>query len=297
MNHAHPALMAFAMCPRGLTPTLAAAAALSLCLVMSLGSVIPLQAQSPKTASETAALKEGKKNKPIALFNGRDLGGWYTFLKDRGRDNDPKNVFSVRNGLLYISGEEWGCITTDKEYENYKLTLEFKWGGGTHAPRLDKARDSGVLLHSRGEDGAYSGTWMHSIECQIIEGGTGDFIVVGNGTPEFSVTSPVEPEKQGGAYVYKPGGEEVTIQGGRINWYARDPAWKDTIDFRGQRDVENPVGEWNTMECVAKGDEIFVYLNGILVNYAKDVHPRKGKIQIQSEAAEIVFRRITLAEL
>ena len=237
-----------------------------------------------------------KKGKTIALFNGKDLKGWYTFLKDRGPNTDPANVFTVREGMLHISGEEWGCITTRREYENYRLRVEFRWEGGTHAPRLDKARDSGVLLHSQGEDGAHDGTWMHSIEVQIIEGGTGDFIVVGNGSPEFSITSAVATTKQGSSYVFDPEGEDVTIQGGRINWWGRDPQWQDLIDFRGSEDIENPVGEWNTLECIVEGDEIIVYLNGTLVNHAKNVHPRKGKIQIQSEAAEIVFRKVELTQ-
>ena len=241
--------------------------------------------------------KGKKKAKAIKLFNGQNLDGWYKFLKGRGRDNDPRNVFTVHDGMLYISGEEWGCITTEKEYENYKLTVEFKWEGGTHEPRKANARDSGVLLHSQGEDGAHDGTWMHSIECQIIEGGMGDFIVIGNGTPEFSITCPVAPEKQGSSHVFKPGGEEATIQGGRINWFARDPGWKDAIGFRGEKDIEKPMGQWNKMECIAKGDEIFVIVNGTLVNYAKNVRPRKGRIQIQSEAAEIVFRKIELKPL
>lgn len=237
------------------------------------------------------------KSKTIALFNGQNLANWYTFLKGRGRDNDPKKVFTVRDGLLHISGEEWGSITTNEEYENYKLVVEFKWAGGTHEPRVDKARDCGILLHSNGKDGGYDGTWMHSIECQIIEGGTGDFIVVSDGSKKFSVTSPVAPDKQGSSYVYQPGGNLATIHGGRINWYGRDPEWKDAIDFRGKKDIENPVGEWNTMECIAYKEQIFVYLNGVLVNHAVNVYPRKGRIQIQSEAAEIVFRKVELTPL
>ena len=246
------------------------------------------------TQTSQAQEKKRKKEKTVQLFNGKNLDGWYTFLKGRGRDNDPKKVFTVRDGMLHISGEEWGCITTEEEYENYKLTVEFRWTGTTHAPRLDKARDSGVLLHSQGEDGGYDGTWMHSIECQIIEGGMGDFIVVGNGTPEFSITSPVAPEKQGGSYLFQPDGKEATINRGRINWYGRDPDWKDAIGFRGERDLEKPLGEWNKMECIARGDEIIVYFNGVLVNRASNVRPSRGRIQIQSEAAGIVFRRIDL---
>ena len=131
------------------------------------------------------------------LFNGKNLYGWYTFLKNRGRDNDPKKVFTVHDGLIHISGEEWGCITTKEEYGNYKLVAEFKWGTRTYAPRTENARDNGVLLNSTGVDGGASGIWMHSIESNIIEGGMGDLLVVGDGSDKFALTSMVAPKKPG----------------------------------------------------------------------------------------------------
>lgn len=240
--------------------------------------------------------KNPQKSK-IQLFNGKNLDGWYTFLKGKGRNNDPNKVFTVKNGLIRISGEEFGCITTNDEYDNYKLVVEFKWGDVTFAPRIEKARDSGVLLHSTGEDGGSAGIWMHSLECQIIEGGTGDLLVVGDGTTKFSITCPVEPEKQSGSYVFKPGGNLVTINNGRINWYGRDPEWKDVKGFRGSKDIEKPVGKWNRIECIVQGKEIVIYLNGTLVNHAVDVQPQKGRIQIQSEGAEILFKRIEITLL
>ena len=243
---------------------------------------------------ENASYKEGKTT---SLFNGNNLDGWYVFLQDRGRNNDPKQVFTVQDGLIRISGEEWGCITTDKNYKNYKLTVQFKWGEETFEPREDKTRDSGVLLHSQGKDGGYSGIWMNSIECQIIEGGTGDFIVVGDGTDKFSITSPVASEKQGSSPVFQPGGEHVTVNKGRINWFGRDPEWKDELGFRGARDVEKPVGEWNLLECVVVGEDITIFLNGILVNHATNVKPKKGKIQIQSEGAEMFVGKVELTAL
>ena len=241
--------------------------------------------------------KNKNQDKINSLFNGKNFDGWYTFLKDRGRNNDPKKVFTIKEGMIRVSGEEWGCITTEKEYENYRLLVEFKWGGKAFAPRTENARDCGILLHSVGEDGGSEGIWMHSIECQIIEGGTGDFIVVGDGSDQFSITCPVAPEMQDDSYVFKPGGQPVTIHGDRINWYGRDPNWQDVIGFRGVQDVEKPVGEWNTLECVANGDEITIYLNGTLVNHASRVKPRKGRIQIQSEGAEIYFRKVELRPL
>jgi len=241
--------------------------------------------------------KSDFKKSVTKLFNGKDLSGWYTFIKERGRNIDPKKVFTVKDGQIRISGEEWSCITTNEEYENYKLVVEFKWGELTFAPRVEKARDSGVLLHSTGNDGGFSGTWMHSIECQLIEGGTGDMLVVGDGSEKFSITSPVGPEKQGSSNVFQPSGKPVTINGGRINWFGRDPQWKDVKGFRGAKDVEKPVGKWNKMECIAKGNEVFIYLNGKLVNHAFNVHPAKGRIQIQSESAELFIKSIKLTSL
>ena len=146
--------------------------------------------------------------KTLQLFNGQNFDGWYTFLKDRGRDNDPKNVFTVKDGIIRISGKEWGCITTNEEFEDYHLVTEFKWGKIAFEPRLEKARDSGILLHSQGEDGSSSGTWMNSIECQVIEGGTGDIIVVGDRSNNFQITSTVATEKQGNSFVFQPSGNK-----------------------------------------------------------------------------------------
>lgn len=237
------------------------------------------------------------KRESVSLFNGKNLDGWYTFIEKRGRDTDPKKVFTVQDGMIRVSGEEWGCITTNDEYSNYKLVVEFKWGTQTFEPRKGNAKDNGILLHSTGADGGFDGIWMHSIECQIIEGGTGDLLVVGNKTPEFALTSPVAAEKQNGTYIFKPGGSLVTIHEGRINWFNRDDNWEDVIGFRGKDDIERPVGEWNRIECITAGDKLTVMLNGVLVNQAQDLKPSKGKIQIQSEGAEIFFRKVELTGL
>lgn len=248
--------------------------------------------------AETAFAQTALVQPPtVRLFNGKNLDGWYTFIKDRGRDTDPKKVFTVKDGVLHISGEEWGCITTNDVYKNYKLVIEYKWGEKTYGERAGRARDNGILFHSQGADGAWGGTWMHSIECNVIEGGTGDFIVVGDKSNNFLLTSLVAPEKQNGSYIYQPEGDPVTVNSGRINWYARDPEWKDEKGFRGKKDVENPIGEWNRLECILRGNEIFIYLNGKLVNYAIYSKPSEGRIQIQSEGAEIFYRRVELIPL
>jgi len=153
-----------------------------------------------------------------------------------------------------------------------------------------------LLLHSNGADGGSSGIWMHSIECQIIEGGTGDILVVGDGSDNFSITASVAKEKQAGSYRYQEGGAPAILNKGRLNWYGRDENWQDVIGFKGKQDIEKPMGEWNKLECIAIGNELIVYLNGVMVNRAREVQPSKGQIQIQSEGAEIYVRNIELSK-
>jgi hypothetical protein len=251
---------------------------------------------SPKVEAQKPASSDGKQG-AIQLFNGKDLSGWYTFLKDRGRNEDPLKVFTVSDGIIRISGEEYGCITSLDEFENYRLVMEFKWGERTFGGREKAARDSGMLVHSVGEDGAYGGMWMYSIECQMIEGGTGDILVVGDGTNQYEATAPVAEEMSNGCHVFKPNGKPVTINSGRINWFGRDPEWEDVKGFRGKQDVEKPIGEWNTYECIVAGKTLTIILNGVTVNHCFDVQPSRGRIQIQSEGAELFVRRIDVMPL
>lgn len=238
------------------------------------------------------------QHKVIHLFNGRNLAGWYTYLKGVGRNKDPDDIFTVQGGMIRIAGKTHGCITTTKAYRNYKLIVEYRWGDQLYGNKIGKARDSGILLHSVGKDGAWNGTWMHSIEVNIIEGGTGDFIVVGDGTDKFSLTAPVAPEKQpDGDYIFQRGGDPITIHSGRINNRFRDPDWKNVTGFRGDRDHANPLGEWNRVVCIVSGRQIYVYVNGTLVNHAIYVKPEGGRIQLQAEGAEIYYRRVDLVPL
>jgi hypothetical protein len=240
---------------------------------------------------------------PLALFNGKDLSNFYTWLGSPGvgqpflgKNNDPLKVFTVKDGILIVSGKVFGAITTEKEYENYHLVVEFRWAEATHAPRADRARDSGILLHCVGDDGGPSGKsfWMESVECQLIEGGTGDFILVG-GKNKPALT--VEAEERGKQLYYKPGAPAVYRNAGRINWFARSPEWKDAKGFRGKDDLEKPVGEWNTVECICDGDRITLKLNGQVVNAGTNSSHKAGKLQFQSEGAEIHFRKIELRPL
>lgn len=141
---------------------------------------------------------------------------------------------------------------------------------------------------------------MTSVECQIIEGGTGDFIMVGgndNDGKPVSHQAIVEAEQRGGQWYYKPGNPEVTITKGRINWWGRDPEWKDVVGVRGKQDVESPFGEWTRVECICKGDSITNIVNGVVVNKGRGFALSKGKILVQTEGAEMFVRKIELTPL
>jgi hypothetical protein len=239
---------------------------------------------------------------PIKLFNGKDLTNFYTYLEKYKKNNDPEKVFTVADGMVRVSGEVFGGFVTEKEYENYHLVVEFKWGEKTGPKRANGARDSGILLHCTGPDGGTSydkdgnptGFWMESIECQMIEGGTGDFILVG-GKKQPTMTATVE--ERGKQWYYNPKGEAKEFKGGRINWFDRDPMWKDVKGFRGKNDLEKPVGEWNRLECICDGSKITNILNGTVVNVGTNASHTKGKILFQSEGAELYFRKIELLPL
>jgi hypothetical protein len=226
----------------------------------------------------------------VRLFNGRDLTNFYVSLRDNHRQ-DPKGVFTVQHGVLRVSGEEWGGLTTVEEWRDYRLLVEWRWGEKTWGAREKRARDSGILLHGVGEDGAAGNGWLQSIEYQIIEGGVGDLILV-RGKDRPSVTA--ETRAAGRETYWQAGGTPVTRNTGRIDWYGRDPQWKDVIGFRGAQDVDRPHGQWNRSEIVARGGDLEYYVNGKLVNRASACSQPGGKIQIQSEGAEIFVRRIEL---
>ena len=128
----------------------------------------------------------------------------------------------------------------------------------------------------------------------MIEGGAGDFILVA-GLNKPSVEAEVRQE--GDQIIWQRDGERRRLTEGRINWYGRDPKWADTLGFRGARDVERPTGEWNRQEVVARADTLTNIVNGVTVNEISGSSHTAGKIQIQSEGAEIFVRTVELQPL
>jgi hypothetical protein len=244
---------------------------------------------------------EAKTTRPatgfIPLFNGKDLTGLYGWLQET-HYKDPRKVFSVDEGILKISGEVNGYLATAKEYRDYHLVVEYKWGAKTYGAKT--VRNSGILLHAVGPDGNRS-PWMSSIECQVAQGCVGDFIVIrgkdssGKEVP-VTLTSDTVLARDGRTR-WSQGGKPTVYSGKQFWWSKHEPDFEELIDTRGKDDVDSPLGEWTRVECICSGKRITVIVNGVTVNECYNVYPSAGKILLESEGFEIHFRRFELKPL
>lgn len=120
---------------------------------------------SPTAAQTEAKKKSGRKNtktEKIQLFNGKDLNNWVFHLKDPSID--PLTVFTVKDGVIHISGNPFGYMRTKEIYSDYKLHVEWRWPV--------EATNSGVFVHGQKPDTI----WLKCVECQLKAGNAGDFV-------------------------------------------------------------------------------------------------------------------------
>jgi hypothetical protein len=199
---------------------------------------------------------------PIVLFNGKNWEGLYIFIGGEGRDKDSRKVFTIEpGGIIHASGEKFGFVSTDKDYDNYRLTWEFKWGEKRWPPREKDKRDAGVLYHCVGPDKV----WNKSLEYQIQEGDCGDMWLTGGegGAPSLTVLG-------------------KTYTGGNVvKWF----------------DNEKPKGEWNHAMLIARGNRIEHFINGKCNLVGTEASLTRGRINWQSEGAEIYYRNLVLEPL
>lgn len=127
----------------------------------------------------------------------------------------------------------------------------------------NEAGNSGVLLH------VVNGhvLWPKGFECQLASGRAGDL----------------------SSYVEARSMEELV---------SRTPKGFSTGRFPQQGpSAERPVGEWNSLDVVADGGTLTIFVNGEQVNQMTEVVPNAGAIGLQAEGAAIDFRNIKLTPL
>jgi hypothetical protein len=251
----------------------------------------------------------------IPLFNGRDLTGWDSWLgkphqltdvpghprnaegaytQPIGLNKDPRSVFSVvrvdGEPAIRISGETYGGLITREEHENYQLRFDFKWGTRRWPPRETAVRDSGCCYHSVGPNDASYGFWMKSFEFQIQEGDCGDFYSLAGVIADVEGV-PVNLANPKSDLAYRRGSPQILGTTRRVI--------KDS-------DHEKPTGEWNTLDLYCLGQTSVHVVNGkanmVLTGLRHRVDGRevpltRGRIQFQSEAAEVFYRNIAVRRI
>ena len=242
-----------------------------------------------------------------SLFNGKDLKGWDTYVGPRfdtvlnkfrgpaaGLNMDTEKVFSVvridGRGAIRISGEHFGGISTIESFRNYHLRLQFRWGERKWHPKKSSARDSGLLYHAVGPHGADGNFWMRSQEFQVQEGDCGDYWGVAGGVAD------IPARKDGQNYIYDRSAP-------MLKFSQKSDAGRHCVKHP---DSEKPSGQWNTLELYCLGDTSVHVVNGVVtmilynLRQAADVGEiplKEGKIQIQSEGAEVFYRDISVESI
>jgi hypothetical protein len=199
---------------------------------------------------------------PINLFNGNDLTGWHIDVPEMDTNKNAISPFLVRNHELISMGVPNGHIITDEKYKNYTLEIEYRFVG--------KPGNCGVLVHASTPRILYK-MFPKSIEVQMMHQNAGDFWCIGE---DISV---VDMEKR---------------RGKKDNWGVTEGKERRIINLTDGS--EKPLGEWNKMKIICKGNTVKVWVNDIFVNDGFDCTASEGQIALQAEGAEVAFRNLVL---
>jgi hypothetical protein len=110
-------------------------------------------------AQQSNMLSEKEKQEGWQLlFNGKDLQGWHSYLQ-----NKPGKAWQVEDGTIFLNKndksvyEDFADLTTDAEFENFDLKVEWK---------MDTCANSGIMFYIH-ESPEYKQPWETGPEMQI----------------------------------------------------------------------------------------------------------------------------------
>jgi len=197
--------------------------------------------------------------KHIALFNQKDLKGWYAFGEEAGKHNNAADLFSAENNMIRMYGPKAGYLMSEQSFRNFELTVEYRWNTDANFVKKNNSKNSGVMYLVPAETPDV--LWPKGIQFQIKEGATGDFVFL----------------------------QEVTLN---ING-KKTEAGKSVVSKRFS-DAEKPIGEWNKIVVISKNGKITQKLNGKLVNQGIESTVTEGRILLQYEGFPIDFRKVNI---
>lgn len=203
--------------------------------------------------------------KSFSLFNGENLDGWHIDIPEMDSIPDVRNPFIVRKGMLVSLGTPQGHMITDKEYENFRLELEYRFAG--------EPGNCGVLVFASTPRALYK-MFPKSIEVQMMHENAGDFWCI-----VADITTDNMEERRGP----------------KSEWGITEGKKRRIMNLTDGS--EKPLGQWNSMTIECLKNTIKVWVNGDLVNYGYNATVSKGQIALQAEGAEVEFRKIVLTPI
>ena len=234
----------------------------------------------------------------ISLFNGKDLSGWYTFLDQHGKNNDPDRIFTVEDGVIHLykyaedgASTPLGYFCTETEYSHYHLRFQYKWGSKRFGSRSQRKRDSGLMYHCVGPDGVLAKTWPRCVELQVQEGDTGDALCLAGA--RYAVN--IDPNARGLPSHIE--GRYLSADEGGVPYTAK--LWI------AHGNVRDELSRWNTVELIVAGSDYAVHMvNGRANNRLTRLEQQGpdgqwiplagGRFLLQAELAEVFYRNIEI---
>jgi len=202
-------------------------------------------------AAAAIAIAQEDEFKP--LFNGRDLSGWVNV-------NCAPDTWSVRDGLIYCTGQPIGALRTERQYENFILELEWR--------HLKSGGNAGIFIWASPK-AAPGVPFLRSIEVQVLDHGYGN--------NESHTTH----------------GDVFPIHGSKMKPFGRH---KGDRSFPSE-ERSKPSPEWNHYRIVCNDGTLRLHVNGKEVSGGEQCHWRKGYIGLESEGSPVEWRNIRIKEL
>ncbi|HYE56680.1 MAG TPA: DUF1080 domain-containing protein [Chitinophagaceae bacterium] len=163
------------------------------------------------------------------LFDGTSKNGWHIY-----NNRTDGSAWKIADGLLYLDpaakkqGAGGGDLTTNEEYENFHLKLEWM---------VDSGANSGIIFLVK-EDTAYRASWLTGPEMQIVDNKRHpDAKIAKHRAADLYDLIPSAPEVANGAGEWNRA--EIILRNGRLEFIFNgikvvsatlwDDAWKDMV--------------------------------------------------------------------
>ncbi len=204
------------------------------------------------------------------LFDGKTTNGWHNY----GKQN-VGNEWKVEDGVLHLDAsakdKEGGDLTTNEEYGNFDLELDWK---------ISEKGNSGIIFYVHEDAAKYPESYETGIEMQILDNGTPTRL----GQPDGKLYT----HRAGDLYdlmaskeVAKPLGQwnqiEIKSLNGKLDFY-----------MNGVHTLSTHLWDdnWQKMVAISK----FKKMPGFATF-------KKGKIALQDHGDDVSFRNIRIKRL